>query len=122
MHVEVPRVDRKTLTDSQQGLSSTEMRQSMEVALERQKHRYKHSNIRFNGELSGRLLREVCSIPADAEQLLLQSFDLLGLSVRAHDRILKMARTLADLGDSNRIQAEHIAEAIQYRSLDKKWL
>jgi magnesium chelatase family protein len=122
MHVEVPRVDRKTLTDSQQGLSSTAMRQSMEVALERQKQRYKHSNIRFNGELSGRLLREVCSIPPDAEQLLLQSFDLLGLSVRAHDRILKMARTLADLGDSDRIQAEHIAEAIQYRSLDKKWL
>jgi magnesium chelatase family protein len=122
MHVEVPRVDRRTLTDTRQGLSSADMRGSMAVALERQKQRYKQTSIRFNGELSGKLLREVCTLPSDAEQLLLQSFDTLGLSVRAHDRILKMARTLADLGDSDRILVEHIAEAIQYRSLDKKWL
>lgn len=122
MHVEVPRVDLQTLSDTRPGLSSAEMRSSMQIALERQKSRYKGTSTQFNGELSGRLLRQVCSIPAHAEHLLMQSFDALGLSMRAHDRILKMARTLADLDDCSSIQEEHIAEAIQYRVLDKKWV
>lgn len=122
MHVEVPRVDLHTMSEpSASGWSSAEMRVRMLVALERQAHRYAGLPVRFNGELAGRLLRDVCAIPAEAERMLLQSFDALGLSVRAHDRILKLARTLADLDDSSRIRTEHIAEAIQYRVLDKKW-
>ncbi len=125
MHIEVPRADLKSLALAQgqgmAGWSSADMRERMQVALERQAYRYRGTAIRFNGELAGRLLREACRLPAEAEQLLLESIDTLGLSVRAHDRILRMARTLADLDDVEAIGEEHTAEAIQYRSLDRKW-
>jgi magnesium chelatase family protein len=76
-----------------------------------------------NAQISGRLLRQYCRIDAAGEQLLRIAMEKLQLSVRAHDHILKISRTIADLSGSERIGSQHLAEAIQYRSLDRdKWI
>jgi len=121
LHVEVPRVDYDTIARARENISSADMRRKIDAARSAQEERYAQYGIRFNGELSGRLLRDVCRIGREAQRLLQRSFEALGLSVRAHDRILKIARTIADLEQSERILTEHVAEAIQYRSLDRKF-
>ncbi|QGQ96215.1 ATP-binding protein [Paenibacillus psychroresistens] len=120
LHVEVPRMDYASLTTKENQLSSKQMLESVLMAHQRQQNRYKTRGISFNGELTGRLLRKYCALKPDAEQLLVQAFDALGLSVRAHDRILKIALTIADLEESDTIESQHLAEAIQYRHLDRK--
>jgi magnesium chelatase family protein len=72
-----------------------------------------------NAQMSARMLRKYCVLSSDSMTLLRTAMDRLGLSARAYDRILKVARTIADLDNSEEIKTEHIAEAIQYRSLDK---
>ena len=69
--------------------------------------------------MSGRQVRRFCSPPPEAARLLQQAVSRLGLSARGHDRVLKVARTIADLGGCERIAAEHVAEAVQYRGLDR---
>jgi magnesium chelatase family protein len=99
---------------------TTEQARSMVVeAYERQKNRYARHGISWNSELHGPLLKKYAALSADGEQLLSGVYDRLGLSFRAHDRILKMSRTIADLAGRNSIGAEDVAEAIQYRCLDK---
>lgn len=120
LHVEVPRMDYASITMKENQLSSKQMLESVLVAHRRQQKRYVTRGISFNGELSGRLLRKFCALKPDAEQLLVQAFDALGLSVRAHDRILKIALTIADLEQRDTIESHHLAEAIQYRHLDRK--
>jgi magnesium chelatase family protein len=99
--------------------SSAGMRAIVKQARERQQHRYAGSGLLCNAELSGKWLRRFCRLDADSEELLRRSFDTLGLSARAHDRVLKLARTIADLEGSESISLPHLAEALQYRSLDK---
>ncbi|THF81280.1 YifB family Mg chelatase-like AAA ATPase [Cohnella fermenti] len=101
------------------GLSSAEARAIVEAAFERQFHRYRKLGIRWNSELHGRHLRQHAALSGSAEKLLHTTYDRMGLSFRAHDRILKMARTIADLDSSDAIREEHVAEAIQYRCLDR---
>lgn len=116
IHVEVPRVDFETLALSTKNETSAMIRQRVNQARERQRKR--------NGEnalMSPADIRKYCSIDEESYQLLKQSFDTLGLSARAHDRILKVARTIADLAGEESIRLEHIAEAIQYRTLDRKF-
>jgi magnesium chelatase family protein len=96
------------------------MRKAVETAMRIQSDRYAGTGIRFNGELSGRLLRDVCRLKPEAERLMAASFAALGLSARAHDRILKIARTIADLEQSESIEAPHLAEALQYRSFERR--
>ncbi len=120
LHVEVPRMEYDELKTREKQLSSAEMYASVEAAHTIQTERYKYSAVEFNGELTGRMLRTFCEMAPDAEELLLQTFDALGLSVRAHDRILKIARTIADLEGGGTISTQHIAEAVQYRSFDHK--
>jgi magnesium chelatase family protein len=120
LHVEVPRMDYASLTTKENQLSSKQMLESVLLAHIRQQRRYATRGISFNGELTGRLLRKYCALKPEAEQLLVQAFDALGLSVRAHDRILKIALTIADLEESATIESQHLAEAIQYRHLDRK--
>ncbi|HEY0828487.1 MAG TPA: ATP-binding protein, partial [Bacilli bacterium] len=120
LHVEVPRLDYATFSSSQKNLSSLEMQQMISRVQLIQKNRYHNSNIHFNSELSGKLLRKHCQLNEEAIELMIHSFDALGLSGRAHDRILKIARTIADLEQSDSIETSHLAEAIQYRSLDRK--
>jgi magnesium chelatase family protein len=122
LHVEVPRMDYASITMKDNPLSSKQMLESVMAVHQRQQKRYLTRGISFNGELSGRLLRKYCSLKPEAEQLLIQAFDALGLSVRAHDRILKIALTIADLEQCDSIESHHLAEAIQYRHLDRKQL
>ncbi|MEF3309798.1 YifB family Mg chelatase-like AAA ATPase [Paenibacillus sp. GYB004] len=119
IHVEVPRIDFDSMKRTEGNVSSEQIRQSVEGAMLLQAERYAGKGIRFNGELSGRLLREYCRLPPDGDKLLAESFEALSLSVRAHDRILKIARTIADLDGSGAIRTAHLAEALQYRCLDR---
>ncbi|MFE6794930.1 YifB family Mg chelatase-like AAA ATPase [Paenibacillus chitinolyticus] len=121
LHVEVPRLDYTAMTDKRPSLSSEDMRRQVLAAHRRQQLRYEGSFMRFNAELGGKWLRKYCVLPPEAEDLLRQTFDRLRLSARAHDRILKIARTIADLETSDGITYGHIAEAIQYRNLDKSY-
>ncbi|WP_248926390.1 YifB family Mg chelatase-like AAA ATPase [Paenibacillus hamazuiensis] len=120
LHVEVPRVDFAAFTSQDKPLSSAQMKQAVERARQAQLERYGGLTVQFNGELSGKPLRQFCRLKPSALSLLSASFDALGLSVRAHDRVLKIARTIADLDGSPDILEQHVAEALQYRTLDKK--
>lgn len=120
LQVEVPRIDYGQIVQNQPQLSSEAMRAQVDQARQIQLERYRHVGITYNGELQGRSLRTYCKLRPDAEGLLKKSFEVLGLSVRAYDRILKIARTIADLEGSPHIEMPHLAEALQYRSLDKK--
>lgn len=119
LHVEVPRTNYREMAAGTRQLSSAEMREKVLAARRIQLERYTGQPYRFNGELTGRWLRRFCRPLPEAAELLGSTFDALGLSVRAHDRILKLARTIADLEGSDIIGVPHVAEAIQYRNLDK---
>ena len=86
-----------------------------------QRERYKNENIFSNSELTPKLIEKYCKIDEESKKILQIAFEKLGLSARAYGRILKVARTIADLSNSKDIRKNHIAEAIQYRSLDKKY-
>lgn len=91
----------------------------VQEAVNRQSRRYAAFGIARNSELSGALLRKFAALTSSGEQLLADVYERLGLSFRAHDRILKMSRTIADLAGREKIEPEDVAEAIQYRCLDK---
>lgn len=120
LHVEVTKPDFATLTSNEKPLSSNDMREAVNRAIYAQQERYQKLNIRFNGELNGKHLRSYCKLEASARKVLESAFDALGLSARAHDRVLRIARTIADLEGSPDIQLSQLAEALQYRSLDKQ--
>lgn len=120
LHVEVPRIDYKTLKSANKPITSAVMKKNIVAAQRIQHQRYSGTGIQYNSELSGKLLEQHCKLNEAAEHILRASFDALHLSVRAHDRIIKIARTIADLEGSSSIQSQHIAEAIQYRTLDRK--
>lgn len=117
IHVEVPHVDFETLSSTEENESSVNIRKRVNRARARQKAR----NQQTNATMTPAEIREYCKLDKPSYQLLKQSFDTLGLSARAHDRILKVARTIADLTDKEQIEVDHIAEAIQYRTLDRKF-
>ncbi|MDT9718770.1 YifB family Mg chelatase-like AAA ATPase [Paenibacillus sp. ClWae2A] len=98
--------------------SSEEMQAKVIHAHQIQATRYAKSSVRWNSQLSGTLLRKTIHLPQEAEQLLEQTLQTLNLSMRAHDRIIKMAQTIADLDHEGEIVTAHVAEAIQYRQLD----
>lgn len=120
LHVEVPRAN--NYSSEQAGLSSSDIRDAITVAQQLQSERYRKDGIRYNNELHGKLLRKYCVLEPEANHMMKMSYEALGLSFRAHDRILKLARTIADLDTSERILTEHLAEAIQYRNLDRKFV
>lgn len=121
IQVEVPSVNYKELSSTAKGETSAEIKKRVDRTRQIQLERYKDINIHSNSELSAGLLQKYCRLDDTANNLLRAAFDNLGLSARAHGRILKVARTIADLDMSEDIKAEHIAEAIQYRSLDRKY-
>jgi magnesium chelatase family protein len=121
IHIHVPPVPMRELReDGPAAESSGTMRARVVEARERQAGRYREDGIYTNAQLKPRLLKRYCGLDARGQELLEQSMVRLGLSARAHGRILRVARTIADLGASERIQALHVAEAIQYRSLDRR--
>ena len=121
LHVEVGPVQYSELAGSEKGECSADIRKRVIAARAVQTARYARDGIRCNGELSGQLLRKYCQPDAAAAALLQTAFDRLGLSARAYDRILKVSRTIADLAGCEQIGAAHLAEALQYRSLDRKY-
>lgn len=117
LHVEVPAVPYKELRGPETGVaSSAEIRARVERARARQQARG-----HYNSQLPPRLVRQLCRLDEAGERTLELAVRRLGLSARAHDRILKVARTIADLDDSEAVTAKHLAEAVQYRSLDRNY-
>jgi len=116
LHIEVPAVPYKELRDKVDGTSSAEMRERVTRtrAIQQQRGFY-------NAHIPPPVLRKLCALDDAGERTLEMAVRRLGLSARAHDRILKVARTIADLGESERLQAKHVAEAVQYRSLDRNY-
>lgn len=123
MHIEVESIPAERLSDLSAEESSAEIRSRVQHAREIQRERYINdpSGIRINAQLSARNLNEVCKTTPEAQQLLLMSCERLRLSNRAYTRILKVARTIADLEESELINEDHISEAVQYRTLDRKY-
>lgn len=121
MHIEVTPIPFEELTSKREGEKSTSVRERVILARERQIHRFQDfEGIYSNAMMPSHLVRKICTYDSTSEQLLKIAMTKLDLSARAFDRILKVSRTIADLADSDEIRAEHIAEAIQYRSLDRE--
>lgn len=121
IHVEVPSVSYADLASDTKEEPSENIKKRVEKARKIQLDRYKDDGIYTNSQLSSSLIRKYCPISPEIKEVLRSAFDNLGLSARAHDRILKVARTIADLEGEDEITVNHIAEAIQYRSLDRKF-
>ena len=121
LHVEVTPVAFSELSTKQAQEHSASIRDRVIRARDIQANRYKdHSGIYANAQISSKMLREICVINTAGQNLLKTAMEKLNLSARAYDRILKVARTVADLAASEEIKIEHLAEAIQYRSLDRE--
>ena len=119
IHIEVPAVPFQELASSLAGTSSATMRESVERARANQAARFAGLNGLYNAHLSSRQLREHCPLDKSGLNLLRDSCNELGLSARAHDKILRVARTIADLEDAQSISTEHLQEAVNYRMLDR---
>jgi magnesium chelatase family protein len=121
IHIEVPAVQYRDLSGGPPGTSSEVMRDQVIAARRAQSGRFiSNERTRRNAQMSHRQIREVCKLDRDGENLLKSTMDDLGLSARAHDKILRVARTIADLDTSKRIQLAHLNEAINYRMLDRQ--
>ena len=121
IQVEVSNVDYEDLSSTKNSETSAEIKKRVNKTRKLQLERYKDYNIYSNSQLDAGMLKKFCPLGEEENAILRAAFDNLGLSARAHSRILKVARTIADLEGSENIKSEHIAEAIQYRSLDRKY-
>lgn len=124
IHIEVTPVPFEKLSEERKSESSAEIRSRVTKAREKQSMRFIDiEKINYNAQMNTKHIREFCRLDEASLQLLKTAMDRLNLSARAYDRILKVSRTIADLEDSEHVGANHIAEAIQYRSLDREgWL
>ena len=121
LHVEVPPVDYEALSSKAEEETSAEIRKRVNAARQIQQERYKGTGITCNARLTPSLLKKYCVMSEEASKYLQLSFERLGMSARAYDRILKVARTVADLDSSEIIEKNHIFTAISFRSLDRKY-
>jgi len=122
IHIEVPAVQYKELRGNGEIESSASVRERVLRARSIQIDRYRGENkIYANAQMPPKLIRKHCAISAEGEKLLETAIQRLGLSARAHDRILKVSRTIADLEAAPSIEPNHLSEAIQYRTLDRTY-
>jgi len=120
LHIEVPAVPFKDLAEGPPGTSSAAMREQVVAARRRQQQRFAGTRTRQNGQMSHRQIRDFCKLDTACMNMLKASMAELGLSARAHDKILRVARTIADLDESDAIKTYHLSEAINYRMLDRQ--
>jgi magnesium chelatase family protein len=121
LHVELPALDPDELRANIAQETSQTIRTRVARARDRQRERFRGTALRVNADMTPRQLRGYCPLPAEGERLLAAAAARLGLSARGHDRLLRVARTIADLEEAETITVEHLAEAIQYRGLDRQW-
>ncbi len=121
LHVEVPPVEFSALNSEKKEETSAEIRARVNKARQMQVERYKGTGITCNARLTPAMLKKYCVMSDDASKYLALSFERLGMSARAYDRILKVARTIADLEGSKIIEKQHVFSAISFRSLDRKY-
>ena len=119
IHIEVPAVPFNELTNGPPGTSSAQIREQVEQARSIQSRRFENSRTNTNAQMSSRELRQHCVLGKVEIELMRTAVTEMGLSARAHDKILRVARTIADLEASENIQAHHVQEAINYRMLDR---
>lgn len=121
LHVEVGSVKFSQLDSENPGECSADMRKRVNLVRQVQMERYKNDKIYSNSQLSPALIQKYCRLDKNAREILKDAFEKLGLSARAHSRIIKVSRTIADMQESKDIKREHVAEAIGYRSLDRRF-
>ncbi|HLQ45429.1 MAG TPA: YifB family Mg chelatase-like AAA ATPase, partial [Planctomycetaceae bacterium] len=121
IHIDVPAVPFRELSEGRAGTNSETMKEGVIAAREIQQRRFRDTPGMVNGKMSTRQVRQFCKLEPDAETLLKQAMEEMGFSARAHDKILRVARTLADLAKSETIKLDHLNEAINYRTLDRTY-
>ncbi len=121
LHVEVPPVDFDSLSSSVKGESSQEIKKRVNNARKIQLERYNNLGITCNAKIPPSLVNKICALTPPAESILKLAFEKLDLSARAYDKILKISRTIADLENCDSTDSTHVSQAIQYRSLDRKY-
>lgn len=121
IQIEVTPVKYQKLDNTEKIENSEEIKNRVNKARKIQHERYINDNIYSNFQLTPKLIEKYCTLDKQGKKILEMAFEKMGLSARAYGRILKVARTIADLDEKESIQTTHIAEAIQYRSLDKKY-
>ena len=121
IQIEVSNVKYDKFYNNETSETSETIRQRVNKTRDIQIKRYINDGIIMNSELTPKLLEKYCTLNDECKKILQKSFDKLGLSVRAYSKILKVARTIADMEECSNIEKHHLLEAIQYRSLDKKY-
>ena len=121
IHIEVQKVEFEQLSDKRKGESSDEIRTRVLKAREIQSKRYEDFEIHYNAQMGPKDIEKYCELTEDSQNLIKNAMEKLNLSARAYDRILKVARTIADLEEAENLSSAHISEAIQYRSLDREF-
>lgn len=121
LHIEVPPVDFRDLSNTAKEESSASIKARVDAARDIQSKRFANTGITCNAQIPPEMLHEVCRTAPAADALLKNAFEKFGLSARAYDRVLKVSRTIADLDNSRDIEARHAAEAVRYRTLDRKY-
>ncbi|MGD2110497.1 MAG: magnesium chelatase, partial [Phycisphaerae bacterium] len=120
IHIEVPGVPFHELRSERDGTPSSVIREQVLRARERQRARFGGETTMANGRMTGKLLRKHSRLDDAGERVLKQAMTELGLSARAHDKLLRLSRTIADLADRDHVQADDVLEAVQYRRLDRQ--
>src|SRR5512136_770701 len=121
LHIQVPAVKYKELAQDEKAEESSAIRERILAARRLQYARLEPFNIYCNAQMTPRTLRRFCKLDSESEKQMENAITRLGLSARAYDRILRVSRTMADLEKEEKIQARHVSEAIQYRTLDRTY-
>ncbi len=121
IHIEVPPVPFRDLSSKTTGTNSQSMRENVIKAREIQRDRFKGEPAKLNGMMATRMIRKYCQLSKEAEDLLKMAMEEMGLSARAHDKILRISRTIADIEGAEKIDVIHLTEAINYRTLDRTY-
>ena len=117
----MPPVDFRDLSNTAKEESSASIKARVDAARDIQNKRFANTGITCNAQIPPEMLHEVCRTAPAVDSLLKNAFEKFGLSARAYDRVLKVSRTIADLDNSRDIEARHAAEAVRYRTLDRKY-